>query len=150
MSDRLKASLPGIFTIIALVIFLVTQFAAKIPFDVYSVSQAILLAVAAWLGLAWIPPQLQAQQGDQTLKGNLGPLFTLLVVGFSVGDALSTKITPAVPEMIADFLLLISTWLGLPWTKPQLPSQAPMVLLLFMAGALIIIIIPAGSLLLLA
>ena len=149
MSDKLKASLPGIFTCIALVIFLVTQFVAKIPFDVYSVSQAILLAVATWLGLAWIPPQLQAQIGDQSLKGNLGPLFTLLVVGFSVGDAMSTKILPAWPEMLADFLLLIATWLGLPWTKPQLPSQMPMLLIMFGAGALFIIG-PAGALILLA
>jgi len=149
MSDKLKASLPGIFTIVALLIFLVTQLVAKIPFDVYSVTQAVLLAIAAWLGLAWIPPQLQAQIGDQSLKGNLGPLFTLLVVGFSVGDALSTKITPAVPEMIADGLLLISIWLGLPWTKPQLPSQTSVLLLLFIAGALIIIG-PSGALILLS
>lgn len=149
MSDKLKASLPGIFTCFALMIFLATQLITKLPFDVYNVSRLIMVAIAAWLGLAWIPPLLQAQIGDQSLKGNLGPLFTLLVVGFSVGDALSTKITPAVPEMIADGLLLISTWLGLPWTKPQLPSQAPMLLLLFMAGALIIIG-PTGFLILLA
>jgi len=149
MSDKLKASLPGIFTCVALLIFLATQFIAKIPFDVCSISQAVLMAVAVWLGLAWVPPQLQAQVGDQTLKGNLGPLFTLLVVGFSVGDSLSTKILPAWPEMLSDFLLLVATWLGLPWTKPQLPSQAPMLLLLFMAGALIIIG-PTGFLILLA
>jgi hypothetical protein len=109
MSDKWKASLPGIFTCVALLIFLATQFVAKIPFDVYSISQAVFMAIATWLGLAWVPPQLQAQVGDQTLKGNLGPLFTLLVVGFSVGDSLSTKILPAWPEMLSDFLLLAAS-----------------------------------------
>lgn len=149
MSDKLKASLPGIFSIAFLVVFLLTQFISGLPFEVMDYVTVVLIGIAGILGIAWIPPALDAQHGDQTLKGNLGPIFTLAVLGLHVGDQLSTKILPVWPEMLGDALLLIATWLGLPWTKPQLPSQASMALLLFGAGVLIVAG-PAGGLILLA
>lgn len=134
MSDRLKASLPGIFSIAFLVVFLLTQFFAGLPFEITDYVSVIFLGIAGLLGLTWVPPKLEAQIGDQSFKGNIAPLMTLVVLGLQVGDQLSTTITPAWPQYVGDVFGLIAVWLGLPWTKPQLPSQAPMWLFLFLMG----------------
>lgn len=142
MSDKLKASLPGIFTIAFLAVFLVTQFAAGIPFEVTDYVSVIFLGIAGLLGIAWIPPKLEAQIGDKSFKGNIAPLMTLVVWGLYVGDQLSTKVTPAWPQYVGDVFGLIAVWLGLPWTKPQLPSQSTPVLFVIITAGTILIIRP--------
>jgi hypothetical protein len=138
MSTKLKASLPGIFSIAFLVVFLLTQFFAGLPFEITDYASVILLGIAGLLGIAWVPPKLEAQVGDQSFKGNIAPLMTLVVLGLQVGDQVSSTITPAWPQYVGDVFGLIAVWLGLPWTKPQLPAQTPVFLVLWMAGAVFI------------
>ena len=150
MSQKWKASLPGLFSIGFLIVFLVVKlFVPNQPWEVVDWFKIGMVAVASILGLAWAPPKLPEQNTDKSLLGNLGALFTLAVLGMNFADQMTEFVTPLWTGLAEDVFLIVASWMGFTWAKPQLPSQSGMVLLLLSCGA-ILLFLPTGGLLLLA
>jgi hypothetical protein len=61
MSDKWKASLPGIFSIAFLAVFLLAKLVTGVPFAAVEFVKVVLIGLAAWFGFAWVPPQLPAR-----------------------------------------------------------------------------------------
>lgn len=143
MSDKLKASLPGIFSLVLALVFLVIGFIPGEQVQVVDMVSAALLLVGGWLGIAWTKPTLPAQEGDGSIKGNLPGLLTAAVLSMQL-VAQNTGLTMETVDWIVDGMLAVTAWLGLPWVPPKLPSQGStlaVVVLLGLGGAAALIVL---------